>query len=377
VVALYNENDPAAAHVLRHMIKEGVIAYGHVNEKSIKDLTPDDVKDYCQVHLFAGGGFWSVAARLAGWPDDEPLWSASFPCQPFSAAGKGGGINDPRHLWPDGLRLIRAARPPVIMGEQVAGKAGYGWFDGISADLARENYASRSVDFPACSVNAPHQRNRQYWVAVNELVDTARVGWREGITEPVVRGGRSAVTSTDAPELDLLGHRIVAGLEGQRRNVDEVRRPDQGRSIAASDGGLYADTERARLFPASQSGIYSGEESARSRNVEFERHDASHSSILPDANVAFVQGQSPTGEQPVNQPDAGLYAGNYWSDFEWIDCHDGKTRRTKPGLRFLVNGLPGRVDLWRIGGNAIVPQAAKEVIASFIDAYGLPSTWGR
>jgi DNA (cytosine-5)-methyltransferase 1 len=377
VVALYNENDPAAAHVLRHMIKEGVIAYGHVNEKSIKDLTPDDVKDYCQVHLFAGGGFWSVAARLAGWPDDEPLWSASFPCQPFSAAGKGGGINDPRHLWPDGLRLIRAARPPVIMGEQVAGKAGYGWFDGISADLARENYASRSVDFPACSVNAPHQRNRQYWVAVNELVDTARVGWREGITEPVVRGGRSAVTSTDAPELDLLGHRIVAGLEGQRRNVDEVRRPDQGRSIAASDGGLYADTERARLFPASQSGIYSGEESARSRNVEFERHDASHSSILPDANVAFVQGQSPTGEQPVNQPDAGLYAGNYWSDFEWIDCHDGKTRRTKPGLRFLVNGLPGRVDLWRIGGNAIVPQAAKEVIASFIDVYGLPSTWGR
>jgi hypothetical protein len=33
------------------------------------------------------------------------------------------------------------------------------------------------------------------------------------------------------------------------------------------------------------------------------------------------------------------------------------------------------VDLWRVGGNAIVPEAAKEVIAAFIDVYGLPSQW--
>jgi DNA (cytosine-5)-methyltransferase 1 len=51
------------------------------------------------------------------------------------------------------------------MGEQVAGAAGYGWFDGVRADLARENYASRGVDIPALAVNAPHIRQRLYWIA--------------------------------------------------------------------------------------------------------------------------------------------------------------------------------------------------------------------
>jgi len=37
----------------------------------------------------------------------------------------------------------------------------------------------------------------------------------------------------------------------------------------------------------------------------------------------------------------------------------------------------GRVNLWRVSGNAIVPEAAKEVIAAFIDVYGLPSTWNN
>ena len=58
---------------------------------------------------------------------------------------------------------------------------------------------------------------------------------------------------------------------------------------------------------------------------------------------------------------------NYWSDAEWVICHDGKARRTKPGVCLLVNGLPGRIDLWRIAGNAIVPQVAAEVIAAFME----------
>lgn len=72
-------------------------------------------------------------------------------------------------------------------------------------------------------------------------------------------------------------------------------------------------------------------------------------------------------------PDRALRNGTYWSDAEWIACHDNKARRAKPGIRFLVDGLPGRVDLWRVGGNAIVPEAAAEVIAAYIETYGLPS----
>lgn len=295
--AYYNEIDPAAAHILRAMIDADVIAPGDVDTRSIKDVRPDDLSGYTQCHFFAGGGLWSVAARLAGWPDDRPLWTGSCPCQPFSAAGKGLGTDDPRHLWPDFHRLIRARRPAVIMGEQVAGKAGYGWFDGVRADLAREDYAGRAVDFPACSVDAPHQRNRLYWIAVAE-----------------------------------------SERSGCERRDSEGRRPS---AVDASGSRHGVDV-----------GDDFGRGCARPRVPDERRQE------IPVAS-------RPDGRASV-RPDC--HNGTYWSDADWIACHDGKARRAQSGIRFLVDGLPGRVDLWRVGGNAIVPEAAREVIAALLDA---------
>lgn len=166
----YNEIEPAAAHVLRELIKAGHIAPGDVDERSIVDVQPDDLRGYAQCHFFAGAGLWSVALRLAGWDDDRSVWTGSCPCQPFSVAGKGAGKNDERHLWPHFFRLIKACRPAVVLGEQVAGAAGYDWFDGVASDLERENYAARALDIPACSVDAPHIRQRLYWTAVDNTM---------------------------------------------------------------------------------------------------------------------------------------------------------------------------------------------------------------
>lgn len=163
--AYYNEIDAYAAQWLRNLIERGFIAAGDVDERSILDVSPDDVRRYKQCHFFAGIGGWSHALRLAGWPDERPIWTGSCPCQPFSVAGKGLGTDDPRHLWPHFFSLISAVRPLVVMGEQVSGAAGYGWLDGVRADLEREGYASRGVDIPACAVDAPHIRQRLYWVA--------------------------------------------------------------------------------------------------------------------------------------------------------------------------------------------------------------------
>jgi len=163
--AVYNEIDPYACNWLVNLVNAGHIANGVVSDESIETLTPDSVEDSAQFHAFAGIGVWSYALRLAGWPDDRPAWTGSCPCQPFSVAGKGRGINDKRHLWPEWLRLIRELAPPTIFGEQVASPAGRSWLATVQTDLEALGYRFAAADLCAAGVGAPHLRQRLFWVA--------------------------------------------------------------------------------------------------------------------------------------------------------------------------------------------------------------------
>ena len=167
MTAYYNENDKQTCAWLRELIKQDLIAPGDVDERDIRDVRSDDLVQFKQIHFFAGIGVWSYALRNAGWPDDRPVLTGSCPCQPFSGAGKKTGTKDKRHLWPEMYRLIaglpESKRAPTIFGEQVANAES--WFDALQNDLARENYAAGLVVFPACSVGAPHLRQRLYWFA--------------------------------------------------------------------------------------------------------------------------------------------------------------------------------------------------------------------
>ncbi|WP_185830176.1 DNA cytosine methyltransferase, partial [Pseudomonas aeruginosa] len=161
--AYYNEIDPYAAQWLRNLIAAGHIAPGDVDERSIEDVHPDDLKHYTQCHFFAGIGVWSLALRRAGWPDDRPVWTGSCPCQPFSSAGEGAGLDDPRHLWPHFAWLIRQRRPGEVLGEQVASKDAEPWLDLVQADLEAMEYAFGAIAFPSAGIGAPHIRDRTYW----------------------------------------------------------------------------------------------------------------------------------------------------------------------------------------------------------------------
>jgi len=163
--AYYNEHDPHAAEWLRNLIAAGLIASGDVDERSICDVPATDLAGYGQCHFFAGIGGWSLALRLAGVPDDCPVWTGSCPCQPFSSAGKGEGVADARHLWPVFAALIAQCRPERVFGEQVASAIGHGWLDGVQTDLEAEGYACGAAVLGAHSVGAPHIRRRLYWGA--------------------------------------------------------------------------------------------------------------------------------------------------------------------------------------------------------------------
>ncbi len=174
--AYYNEIDPYAAQWLRNLIAGGHIAPGEVDERSIEDVAPDDLRGFTQCHFFAGIGGWSHALRVAGWPDDKPVWTGSCPCQPFSSAGKGDGFDDARHLWPDFAWLIGERKPVAIFGEQVAAGNANVWFDLVQSDLEGMGYAFGLVPFTSAGRTSG-----------SELT-----GWPTPTTEATVREKRYA-----------------------------------------------------------------------------------------------------------------------------------------------------------------------------------------
>lgn len=176
--AYYNENDAFVAQWLRNLIAAGHIAPGDVDERSIVDVRPDDLVGYAQCHFFAGIGGWSYALRLAGWPDERPVWTASVPCQPYSVAsvshGGAQGISDHRDLWPILWPLAQQHQPARLFGEQVASAIKWGWWDRAALDLETEGYAVAAAVLRADAAGGSHERKRLYWVGYSRRAGRAR-----------------------------------------------------------------------------------------------------------------------------------------------------------------------------------------------------------
>lgn len=135
------EIDPYCRQILSRHWPE-IPIYGDIRELTKKRLEQDGVLDNGAIDIICGG----------------------FPCQPFSIAGKRKGKADDRYLWPEMFRLIRELRPTWVVGENVAGIVGLA-LDDILSDLESEGYTVRAFLIPACSVGAPHKRERVFIVA--------------------------------------------------------------------------------------------------------------------------------------------------------------------------------------------------------------------
>lgn len=320
--AYYNENNPYAAQWLRNLIREGLIADGEVDERSITEVRPRDLRGYPQCHFFGGVGGWSYALRLAGVPDDWPVWTGSCPCGPWSPAGHQDGLSDERHLWPQWFQLIQVCRPPVVLGEQVKDAHRWGWMDIVQGDLEKSDYAVGFAILGAHSVKAPHVRQRIFWVADADFQHGEHDRGRGGGAgaEAQDRTGRHAeFLPGGGSSLDGLG------------NADDFGQGERGRDEPEG--------------PAGEPGEVGG---------------------LGDAHGEGSQGRGgELGHQP-GEGQAGADVPSFWDDCEWIECRDGKSRPIRPGVAVLSNGVPARVAKLRALGNAIVPQAAAAFIRAFL-----------
>ena len=238
MASYYNEIDPYAAQWLRNLIEAGHIAAGDVDTRSITDVNASDLKGYTQCHFFAGIGVWSHALRGAGWADDRPVWTGSCPCQPFSIAGAGEGVNDERHLWPAWFKLIEQCRPDVVFGEQVESAIKHGWLDLVQDDLEGEGYSLGAIGLPAAGVGAPHLRHRLYFVAQSSEV--GRRGRRDG--DQARYSGQIQIEGRGASS--ELANDLDAGSQGRLcGRSDEGRQDQHGHTGCYGTTGFWADAD--------------------------------------------------------------------------------------------------------------------------------------
>ena len=362
----YNEFDPYAAQWLRNLIAAELIPAGIVDERSIEDVKPNELTGYTQCHFFAGIGGWSLALRLAGWPEDRPIWTGSCPCQPFSAAGKGLGVTDERHLWPAWFHLIEQCQPDVIFGEQVEAAIKHGLLDLIQTDLEGTGYAVAPVCVPAAGVGSPQGRHRLWFVADHQSEQCKRQMPEQG-GKPHIGGERVPTGGCLYP--DELADTDASGYTPPCYKCGETKHEGDQRTGAAADRGSspsdlelpqgngrdqrWAEPDGRSVTPGRRP-----DELADSQCIGRHRWEKSCRSSGEGLSVTQRLLHVGAGAGALNQP---------WRDVDWLYCRDGRWRSVAPGTFPLAHGVPGRVGRLRAYGNAIVPQVAAEIIKAFME----------
>jgi DNA (cytosine-5)-methyltransferase 1 len=327
----YNEFDPHAAAWLRELISENLIPQGHVDTRSITEVSPSDLSGFTQCHFFAGIAGWPLALALAHWPAGRPVWTGSCPCQPLSCAGQQKGHADERHLWPAFYRLIAECRPPTVFGEQVAGGDGREWLSGVRADLEGVGYAVGAADLCAAGVGAPHIRQRLYWVA--NAAGERRAG------KPVLlrakTGGRDSVDLPEAPGGSGAGWVEHSPGDGREQRWSEPS--GRGAASGCESGGMGEARSDEPENPSSHGGVANADVLVRHR---------------------AGSGASPDGRQLVREEGVR----GFWDHSILLPCRDGKARRVpRPESIFQLesDGIFGTLgSRWNFGDGEI----AKEIL---------------
>lgn len=330
----YNEFNRQKAAWLRHLIEEGVIAHGVVDERSITEVQPEDLHGFAQCHFFAGIGLWSLCLRRAGWPDDRPVWTGSCPCGPFSKAGLKKGFDDPRHLWPEWFRLISVGRPDVVFGEQ--SDEAIDWIDLVQANMEGLRYALGALVLPAAGFLGAHERHRFGFVADADNAKwwADRAPWNDGHWPKTGRvqsygdvgdgryGGRLAIS---------------CGAHGVGRGFG----PGEGGSA-----GSGSPCERAEGLRSPGSGL--GEPNP---------------ARLSDAQLGIIRrsGWRPEGGEPEQ---SGHPSG---AGVDWLFCRDRKWRPVESGTCPLVDADPARMGRLRGYGDAIDVETFTQLIAAYLE----------
>ena len=351
------------------------------------------------------------------WHGKVDVLTGGFPCQPFSLAGRRKGADDNRYLWPQMLRAIRQIHPTWVVGENVAGiktmvescqvtqmgrtddlfeenhiyrEESQFTLDKICQDLEAEGYSVQPIVIPACSVGAPHRRDR-VWIIAHRSDPRAETVQQEG-QDGICSAGPSAHTQCDGHSSQGHGNqraREKKSKEGQDRPQPGVRR--HGSSKTSS----YSNSHRQRRRANKQKSIT---ECCRSSNLGTRRSKrlASHAlqhrshevhkdnqSQFPDgARTNSLGGQRSSPHSKCNRWSQKYNDNGFFEEPQQGECQLGEADspqsrwrnfptqspvcRGNDGIPFDVDSLTISFPRWRqesikAYGNAWVPQVAYEI----------------
>ena len=251
--------------------------------------------------------------------------TGGFPCQPYSVAGKRKGKEDNRHLWPEMLRAIREIQPSWIVGENVPGIISWNGglvFEEVCADLENEGYEIQPVILPAISKDAPHKRNRVWFVA-----NRADAGV-ESVQSRGENGAYGFNSTTDS---------IIQRCD--HRSNHREKRQVQSFKVGGDKEGQSEWNGRINRF-------------RKDGSIEF----------TSDTNSERFQKQHSTKESKEQKFDSWRYLkdGNYWENFPTqspiCSGNDGISTRLD-GITF----PEWRNESIKGFGNAVVPQVVYEI----------------
>ena len=359
-----------------------VLDYWFPNNKSYEDITKTDFREWRgRVNVLTGG----------------------FPCQPFSCAGKRRGAEDDRYLWPHMHRCINEIQPDWFIGENVAGiltmveqgdvsemaseatlfgeedyihryeYRGTFTLERICRDCEADGYEVTPILVPACSVGAPHRRDRVFIVGRRIDADTAggrstpqgtdTTGTRQGaeiLSGQTGRGERHApvgnhgLSSVQGDATDT----TVPGAEGVRRaRQDEVHRFADAPDTDSHRGSEVDEHMESKLADGAKPIGNGGQRYATDTDCEgLERRNESGREERRE--WLHIWRHTP-GHGNERGEEAGL---GRWSVFPSVS----PIHRGDDGLPFPVDDLTISFPKWRnesvkAYGNAIVPQVMYEI----------------
>ena len=348
-----------------------------------------------------------IAAQRAGYFAPAPIWDdlrsfdarpfrgafdtvlAGYPCQPFSAAGKRGGANDPRHLWPEVARVIQECSPEWAFLENVSGHVSLG-LETVLRELWDMGYTPAAGLFSAAEVGAPHQRLRIFILAHtdepasghgdlqpggeqrfypqsgsagaghHELVDAESDRWREGWSWSELWLGRSTSPA-------CTGGAVANASGGRSSRPAAWQDQQQGRTQAECAGDPVADPGGAEL-----EGIERGQHNAGGWQIP-DGYPA-----LPGETGLHPPGPGDHGAwgavlstRPDLAPALGFNDCLTWAGRLATDPESPGTTAAQSALRRMADGLAHRARALRLLGNGVHPLAAAHAWRALAAAHGL------